>query len=186
MLVVAAASGLRRSEIRGLKWKDCDLTNLWFHLRRGVVRKHQTKLKTEASRKGMPMLPELADALLEWRHMTPYNQPDDWVFASPFTDGVRPYWPESALKGHIRPAAYKLGINKIIGWHTFRHSLASLLGNKKESTKTVQELMRHASSRITLDLYMQGDEDTKRTALTHASGIFAVPAKRLADPASVV
>jgi Phage integrase family len=76
--------------------------------------------------------------------------------------GVRPYWARVCSEGPYRPAAEKSGIDKIIGWHTFRHSLASLLGNKKESTKTVQEIMRHASSRITLDLYMHGDEDTKQ------------------------
>jgi integrase len=175
MVVVAASSGLRRSEIRGLKWMDCDLAAHWFHMRRGVVRKHETRLKTEASRKGVPMLPELAQALLEWRHRTPYSQPEDWVFASPFRNGQSSYWAESALKEHVRPAAEKAGIRKIIGWHTLRHSLAHLLGSKKEDTKTVQELMRHANSRITLDVYMHGDEEAKRSALTHASAIFAIP-----------
>jgi integrase len=177
MVVVAAASGLRRSEIRGLKWMDCDLAGRWFRLRRGLVRKHETNLKTEASRRGIPILPELAEALLEWRHATPYNRDDDWVFASPFTNGKRPYWAESALKAHIRPAAESARINKTIGWHTFRHSLASLLGSMKEDTKTVQELMRHASSKITMDVYQHGDEEAKRSALTHASAIFALPSE---------
>jgi len=179
MVVVAAASGLRRSEIRGLKWSDCDLIDHWFHLRRGVVRKHQTRLKTEASRRGVPMLPELANALLEWRGISPYNQDDDWIFASPYTNGLRPFWAESALADHIRPAALRIGITKVVGWHTFRHSLASLLGREKEDTKTVQELMRHASSKITLDVYQHGDITAKRSALTHASGIFYVPPKAL-------
>lgn len=124
-----------------------DLAARWFNLTRGVVRKHQTKLKTEALRRGMAMLPELAEALSEWRLRTPYNQPNDWVFASPFRNGKSPYWLESALKDHVRPAAERAGITKIMGWHTFRHSLATLLGNQKEDTKTVQELMRHANSR---------------------------------------
>jgi integrase len=148
MVIVAAASGLRRSEIRGLKWLNCDFKNKLFLLRQGVVRKHQTKLKTEASRRSMPMSPELAQALLEWRNLTPYNQDDDWVFASPYTNGKRPYWAESALANHIRPAAEQAKITKIVGWHTFRHSLASLLGDKKEDRKIVQEIMGHASSRM--------------------------------------
>ena len=177
MVAVAAASGLRRSEVRGLKCKDSDLAGHWFNLKRGLVRKSQTNLKTEASRRGMPMLPQLAEALAEWRHRTPYNQPDDWVFASPFTRGERPYWPESALKGHVRPAALAAGIHQVIGWHTFRHSLATLMGKNKEDTKVVQELMRHASSRITLDVYQHGDEDAKRSALGHLSGLFDLPPK---------
>jgi integrase len=171
MVAVAAASGLRRSEIRGLKWKDCDLILHWFSLKRGVVRKHETNLKTKASRKGLPMMVELAEALLEWRAATPYNQPEDWVFASPFTNGKRPYWMESALKNHVRPAALAANITKQIGWHTFRHSLATILDNSKQTEKTVQLLLRHASPRVTA-LYTHGDDDAKRLALTHASGIF--------------
>ena len=176
MVIVAAASGLRRSEVRGLKWVNCDFKNQLFLLRQGVVRKHQTKLKTEASRRSMPMSPELAQALLEWRNLTPYNQDDDWVFASPYTNGKRPYWPESALADHIRPAAERAKITKLVGWNTFRHSLASLLGDKKEDRKIVQEIMGHASSRM-LDVYQHGNLEAKRLALNHASGIFVLPAK---------
>ncbi len=99
MVATAATSALRRSELRGLRWEDLDFERLWFNLRRGVVRKHQTKMKTRASRKGVPMNPELAELLLQWRGRTPSLTPTDWVFASPFTNGERPYWPESALKG---------------------------------------------------------------------------------------
>jgi integrase len=128
--------------VRGLKWVDCDLKNQLFLLRQGVVRKHRTNLKTEASRRSLPMSPELAQALLEWRNFTPYNQDDDWVFASPYTKGKRPYWPESALADHIRPAAEQAKITKRVGWNTFRHSLALLLGDKKEDRRIVQEIMR--------------------------------------------
>jgi hypothetical protein len=34
---------------------DCDLVGRWFRLRRGVVKTHETQLKTEASRRGIPM-----------------------------------------------------------------------------------------------------------------------------------
>jgi integrase len=175
MVAVAAASALRRSEMRGLKWEDLDFEARWINLRRGLVRKHETKMKTKASRKGVPMAPELADLLIEWRGQTPYPSETSWVFASPFTNGKRPYWPDSALVDHIRPAATKAGIDKEIGWHTFRHSFATLMGQRGEGVKTVQELLRHASSRITQDIYQQGSAVAKRTALGHMSGMFAVP-----------
>jgi integrase len=177
MVAVAAASALRRSEVRGLKWADLDLDKCWFNLQRGYVSKSETKMKTKASRKGMEMLPALAAALLIWRDNTPYNQDDDWVFASPFTNGKRPYWPDSALKDHIKPAVVAAGITKRVTWHTFRHSLASILGQQGEGVKTVQELLRHATSRITLDVYQQGATEAKRLALNRVAGIFAVPTK---------
>jgi integrase len=173
--MVAATTALRRSEIRGLRWSDVDFELAWLHLRRGLVRKDETKLKTKASRKGVPMIPELVAALSEWRQKTPYPVETDWVFASPFTNGERPYWADSALQDHVQPAAKAAGITKTVGWHTFRHSLATLLGKRKQDAKTIQELMRHASSRITVDVYQQGDTETKRTALSSMSGIFVMP-----------
>jgi integrase len=175
MVLTAAASGLRRSEWRGLKFEDLQFEDLWFNLRRGLVRKDETQMKTEASRKGLPMNPELAKALRQWRNETPYPCDQHWVFASPFTSGERPYWPESALKDYVRPAAKSAGITKRIGWHTFRHSFGTILKASGEDVKTVQELMRHANSRITLDLYTQATTPAKRSALSQVSGLFVVP-----------
>ena len=59
----------------------------------------------------------------------------------------------------MRPAAQKAGINKHTGWHTFRHSVGSALGQASENIKVVQELLRHANSRITQDVYQQADQD---------------------------
>lgn len=36
------------------------------------------------------MIPELSDALAEWRRRSPYLTDDDWVFASPFTEASDP------------------------------------------------------------------------------------------------
>jgi integrase len=175
MVATAAASALRRSELRGLKWEDLDFDNLWFNLRRGLVRKAETKMKTKASRKGVPMSPDLAEVLKEWRGQTLYPTDSDWVFASPFTGGERPYWPESALVDHVRPAATEAKITKWIGWHLFRHSIASHLGQQGEDVKVVQELLRHANSRITQDVYQQANQQAKRSALSRLSGIFVIP-----------
>jgi integrase len=177
MVLVAATTAIRRSELRGLKWADVDFEGLCLQLRRGLFRKEQTAMKTKASRKPVPILPELAEAVQTWRKETPYPADIDWVFASPYTEGKRPYWAESALKDHIRPAAIRAGVKKHIGWHTFRHSVASLLGHNGEDVKVVQELLRHATSRITVEVYQQAKQDAKRAALTPFSGIFAVPKK---------
>jgi integrase len=173
MVATAAASALRRSEVRGLKWSDLDFDKLWFNLKRGLVGKDLTNLKTKASRKSLPMLPELAELLSAWRAEAPYPGEGDWVFASPYTNGKNPYWPDVAMQDHIRPAAVRAGITKHVTWHVFRHSFASLMGQGGEDVKNVQELLRHASSRITTDIYQQGDETGKRTALGRMSGMFA-------------
>jgi integrase len=90
--------------------------------------------------------------------------PDDWIFASSRHDGKDPFWPGVVLQKIIRPAALKAGIRKKIGWHTFRHTYSTLLIANGEKVKVVQELMRHASSWFTLEIYSQAQLIAKRQA----------------------
>lgn len=173
-VLVAGVTGLRRSEVRGLKWHDIDLDEHWLTPTRGSVRKHVTNLKTRASGEVIPIPEALSEAFREWRGQTPYRADDDWVFASLVTSGRSPYWFDSALYRQLRPAAKRAQIAKHISWHTFRRSLATVLTAKKETVKVVQELMRHADPRITLELYAQGEEAAKRAAQEHVSGLFLV------------
>ena len=106
----------------------------------------------------------MAEDLLRWRRQSPYPMPEDWVFASPTMAGKQPYWPDNLMKRYIKPVARTAGITKRIGWHTFRHSFGTLLKANGEDVKTVQELLRHANSRITLDVYTQAVTSNKRAA----------------------
>ena len=89
---------------------------------------------------------------------------DDCFLASPTMRGAQPYWPDNLMKRHIRLVAREAGIHKNIGWHTFRHAFGTLLKANGEDMKTVQELLRHATSRITLDVYTQALSTNKRAA----------------------
>src|SRR5215831_21140635 len=106
----------------------------------------------------------LAALLLDWRKRCPYNQDSDYVFASLEKKGAQPLWPSSAMSKHIRPAAKRAGITKHVRWHVFRHSFATLLKANGEDVKTVQESLRHADSKVTLDTYTQGLMPVKRAA----------------------
>jgi integrase len=174
---MAAVTGLRRSEIRGLKWADIDFQGLRLMLKRGKIGPIESKLKTEASRKPVTIPNELADTLIQWRGRSLYQSDGDWVFASQANRGLQPMWFDIMLERHIRPAAKSAGIRgKVIGWHTFRRSLATLLAAKREDVKVVQELLRHANSKITLELYQQGDEAAKRQAQQHTVILFPTKA----------
>ena len=101
------------------------------------------------------------------------RRPSDWVFASPLSFGKRPYWPDMLLRRHILPAAKRLGILKRIGWHTFRRTTGSLLMSFGSSAKTTQELMRHATANITLELYAQAITEDKKEAQNQLSALIA-------------
>jgi site-specific recombinase XerD len=66
------------------------------------------------------------------------------------------------LRHYIRPGAVKAGITKRIGWHTFRHSYSTLLKASGADIKVMQELLRHASTRVTLDTNTQAVTPAKR------------------------
>jgi hypothetical protein len=94
----------------------------------------------------------MAEALLRWRRQSAYAMPD---FASETMRGKQPFWPDNLMKCHIRPIPKAIGINKRIGWHTSATPSAQCLTANGEDVKTLQELLRHANSMITLDVYTQ-------------------------------
>ena len=80
-------------------------------------------------------------------------------------EGKQPISPDTVLMKIIRPALIRAGVkDKAIGWHSFRHSLATNLRAAGVDLKTAQELLRHANSRITLDVYTRAISATEREA----------------------
>ena len=159
--VLVAATGLRFSEVAGLQWQDVDFTNECIHVRRTWIDgKTSEKLKTKKSRSAVPMAAELAQFLRDWRSITPYGNPTDWVFASPKTHGRTPRVGNMLVADHLRPAAIEAGVilkpGQRFGFHNLRHSLSSLLiTGQKSDVRTTQDILRHSSSATTIDLYTQ-------------------------------
>jgi integrase len=164
MVLVDVSTGLRIGELLALQWRDVDFENLEISVTRSISVQHIGDCKTEASRKPVPMDAEIAESLWRWRHNSGYPMPEDWVFASPAKHGKQPYWPGSLYRAHLAPAAKAAGISGKIGWHTFRHTFATLLKANGEDVKTVQELLRHATSAVTMNVYAQGVTELKRKA----------------------
>ena len=83
---------------------------------------------------------------------------------SPHLKGKQPLWFSTIMRYHIQPAAKRAGIQKNIGWHTVRHTFSSLIKSLGVDAKVVQELLRHASFKTTMDGYTQAFEQPKRQA----------------------
>ena len=164
LVLLDFGTGLRMSELFGLKWADVNFQANEISITRSIVMQVIGPCKTEASQKPIPLDPYLAEALQIWRQHTKYRAPHNWIFASSATKGRRPYWGQCIMRRFIRPAAVQVGINQHIGWHTFRHTYSSLLRATRADIKVMQELLRHASSRVTLDTYTQAVTPHKRKA----------------------
>jgi integrase len=159
-----AVTGLRISEARGLKWRDIDFAEGTAKIERGAVGHFISECKNKASRKPVPLAPQLLSTLRGLLRSTEYKRPDDWLFPSLKSNGKTPLWPKSLLEDYVRPAAERAGIRKHLTWHIFRHSFATQLKANGADVKVVQESLRHASSKITLDVYTQAIPSDVRNA----------------------
>jgi integrase len=67
-------------------------------------------------------------------------------------------------RAHLEPAAKAAGIPGKIGWHNFPTPFRHFAQSEREDVKTVQELLRHANSTVTMNNYAQGVTELKRNA----------------------
>jgi integrase len=68
-------------------------------------------------------------------------------------------------------------ITKHIGWHTFRRTFSTLLKANGEDVKVVQELPRHATVKMTLEVYAQAVTPAKRKTQSKVVGLLREGAK---------
>jgi integrase len=141
LVLLAVTTGLRRSEIFALKWKDVDFQTKQIHVTRSIVQNVVGICKTESSQKPVPAHDDLVEARGRW-----------------------PYLAQQIMRHHILPVARRLCVNKRIGWHTFRHTYSTLLRSTGAELKIMQELLRHSTIRVTLDTYTQAVTTEKRSA----------------------
>jgi len=164
LVLLDVPTGMRRGEVLATQWCDIDFGKKTLNVRKSIWQQHLGPVKTEESEKVMPLDDEMIADLLRWRSETPYAGDQDWIFASGRMKGRQPLWPEAIERNYIRPAAERAKITKHISWHVFRHTFSTLLAENDEDVKTVQSLMRHANSNITMNIYTHAVSSKKRRA----------------------
>ncbi len=154
VVALAAFSGLRKSEIQGLRWEDLKRNEL--HVQRTAWRPTHVveQTKTEASRAGVPVIPELAKHLANHRNDFPA---DGFIFTG--AKMGRPLDLHNLANRVIRPALEKAGLKKKsiawCGWHGFRRGLATNLYELGVEPKTRQAILRHADVSVTEKHYVK-------------------------------
>jgi integrase len=162
LLMVTAFTGLRSSELRGLRWGDVDLKNSELHVRQradryGVI----GKPKSKAGYRTVPFGPLVLRTLQEWRLAGPKGKPG-LVFPTPSGEAV-------ALHNNVvrafTTAVRAAGLTdadgkaKYTGLHSLRHFFASWAINPPErggqglAPKVVQQRLGHSSILMTMDTY---------------------------------
>jgi integrase len=165
LVFLDGALGTRRGELGALRWSDCNFDSMSFSVQHSYYWRrggHLKATKTEASAKVLPMHSALKDALLEWRSQSGYNGLGDFVFSSYRHKGRKPLDLAAVLRKKIQPAFAVIGITGV-GWHTFRHTVGSMLAEMGEHQLTIRDYLRHSNLHVT-NKYLQATPESKRLA----------------------
>ena len=162
LLLTAIFTGLRASELRGLRWQDIDLKRAVLHVRQRVDRYQQVgRPKSAAGERTVPLPPLLVNTLREWKLACPASGLD---LAFPNQRG-NPHTLTDIIFRSFRPAQVAAGVidakggAKYKGLHKLRHFYASWCINRKADgglelpLKIVSTRLGHASIQITADRY---------------------------------
>ncbi len=167
LVLVAVLTGLRRGELFGLRWKYVDLDRRLIHVRESLYEGRFGLPKTKSSVRDVPMSGTLHSALTEHREAASHEEPDDLVFCD---EGGQPLKPQKILEEVIYPVCDRLELPRI-GWHAFRHTNATLLGDQGESIKTTQALLGHSDLGTTLSVYTHAVPESQRRAVAKLDSV---------------
>jgi integrase len=143
-----ALSGLRASEILGLRIEDLDFDSSTIHVRQGIWHGQVVTTKTDESENSVPMTPKVKAKLQA--HLI--NHTHELLFVNRRN---RPFSRNKVVQTVLQPALDKLGINRkgrCVGLHAFRHTLASML-LQSTGVAVAQRQLRHSDASTTLGHY---------------------------------
>ncbi|WP_322884111.1 site-specific integrase [Sinorhizobium medicae] len=171
-IMTAALTGMRASELRGLRWSDVNLSKAEVTVRQRADAYHEIgSPKSAKGRRTIPLPANLVAAFSEWQKECPKGDAG-LVFptgtgAIEFHANIVSRWyhpPQIAAgvtvdTGELDKAGNPVLAAKYSGLHALRHFYASWCINRPEDgglglpPKVVQERLGHSSIQMTLDVY---------------------------------
>jgi integrase len=152
----AAFTGLRRSEIRGLRWEDYQPTADGqlgeIRVERSVWRRHVQPTKTQRSRASVPVIPAL-EKILDGFRAERGNPQSGFIFEG--TRNRQPLDLDTFAKRYIEPFLSAKN-QRWRWWHPFRRGLATNLHRLGVDDRSIQTLLRHSSVNTTREIYIKG------------------------------
>lgn len=157
-LWLAATTGVRRSELLGLKWSDLDLGAATMSVNRGIVavgyELHESRGKTANARRRLDLDWTTVSILGAWRMWQQAEraavglEDHGWNFAGTEGKPVHPH----ALSQAFERIARRAGV-PVIRLHDLRHTHGTLLIKAGVPVKVVSERLGHATPAFTIDTY---------------------------------
>jgi len=165
---VLAATGVRISEAIALQWRHLELDGSSPHVkvRRALVRGRMGPPKSKYGKRQIPIDHEVVIALREHRKGSEWPGEEDLVF--PAGNGAA-LNPANLRRDALRVPREEADLTWV-GFHTFRHTCASMLFAKGRNAVQVQRWLGHHSPAFTLARYVHLLDDDLGDALSIAQG----------------
>ena len=175
MVYVAVFSGLRVSELVGLRWRNIHEDAITVDER--YCRGDWGAPKSEASNATIAVPVAVIQRIHRLKTVTvevkaghgtrrfaavKSSGPDDLVFQS--VQKGAPMRDNNILVRHIKPAARSLGLD-FVNWRCLRTSYATWLKLAGADVKDAQAQLRHSRATTTLDFYQQFVPESQRRAV---------------------
>jgi integrase len=148
IIAVAAFTGVRKGELRGLLWENYDGEQVLIS--QSFWRGHALEPKTRQSKAPVPVIAQLA-RLLDSHQRLQGNPANGLMFPSP---AGKPINLDALAVDVIVPLVTKAGV-QWHGWHAFRRGLATNLHQLGVSDKTIQRILRHSNVAVTQNCYIK-------------------------------
>jgi integrase len=173
MFRLLAATGLRISEAIALQWRHLALDGSTPHVkvRRALVKGRMGPPKSRHGRRGVPLDAELVGALRTARRDSEWPGDDDLVFPA----GNGKALSQSNLYRDGLKAAREEADLTWVGFHTFRHTCASMLFAQGRNAVQVQRWLGHHSPAFTLATYVHLLDGDLGEPLTIVSTVVDIP-----------
>ena len=177
LLVAALLTGMRRGELLGLKWDNVDLDNNIISVEESLIevagKRHVDTPKTKSSCAKVPINERLREVLLEHKekqaNAKKYARSVDLGLVFPGIYGQ--YMVPRRFSRVFADMVAAAGIRKI-RFHDLRHTFAYLLILQNTNIKVIQELMRHADIRTTMNVYGKLLPEVKADAVNNLTEFF--------------
>jgi integrase len=166
VILTAAMTGLRQSELLGLRWRDIDTDAHRIRVRNAYTRgEHSSRGKSNLStRRSVPVADRLLAELARWQTRTAYDSPSALVFAHPLSG--RPL-DRSKLTRRFKEACAQAGV-PVITFHELRHTFATTMAAKGVPLRKLQEWLGHADIKTT-QIYMHYAPDEQELELVNSA-----------------
>src|SRR5215467_6920703 len=148
IVAVAAFTGVRKGELRGLLWENYDGEQVLIS--QSVWRGHLLEPKTRQSKSPVPVIVQLARRLDCHRRLSG-SPANGLIFPSPTG---KPINLDALVADVIVPAVIKAEMGWH-GWHAFRRGLATNLHRLGVRDKTIQRILRHSNVAVTQSCYIK-------------------------------